>query len=74
MTQFNPALYMLQTQSSQPTNPLINTPGQHLIYIGLGGLAITLVLIVGILNRRVAAAIVGSLVLAAVIIFLLMVA
>ncbi|MFB2880017.1 hypothetical protein [Floridanema aerugineum] len=64
-------LLIAQTQTSPPADPLINNTGQDLIYIGVGGIAIMLVLIVGLLSRRVVKAILLALVLSVVLIILL---
>ncbi|MGA9378382.1 MAG: hypothetical protein WBV73_06390 [Phormidium sp.] len=64
-------LSIAQTQTSPPADPLINTTGQDLIYIGVAGIAIMLVLIVGVLSRRLVKAILLALVLSAVLIILL---
>jgi len=74
MNQLEIALLIAQAQTTQPVDPLINRSGQHLIYLGVGGIAIMLILIVGLLSRRVATAIMVGLVLSAVLIILLTVA
>lgn len=55
---------------SQLGTPLINQSGQDVIYLGMGLMAIVVILIIGMLSRRVEYAIVLSLILAAVIILL----
>ncbi|MBE9224859.1 hypothetical protein IQ264_05180 [Phormidium sp. LEGE 05292] len=74
MNQLEIPLLIAQAQTSQPVDPLINRSDQHLIYLGVGGIIIMLVLIVGLLSRRVATAIMVALVLSAVLIILLTVA
>lgn len=60
-----------QAQSSQPpADPLINQGGEDIIYLGVGLLAVVLVLIAGILSRRIEVAVILSLVIAAVMIAL----
>lgn len=59
-----------QTQPPPSNNPLINQSGQDIIYLGIGLMAIVVVLIIGLLSRKLEYAIVLSLILAAVIIFL----
>jgi hypothetical protein len=59
-----------QTQTSQPSNPLISKSGEDAVYVGVGGFAIILALIIGAFSRRFMAAIFVSLVLSAVIILL----
>lgn len=49
---------------------MIDQSGEDLIYVGLGGLAIALVLIVGIFSRRFAETIIATVVLSAFIILL----
>lgn len=68
------AILVAQAQQAQPSNPLINNSGEHLIYIGLGSMAILLTLIVGLFSRRFAAAVMFSLFLSAIIIVLVLVA
>jgi hypothetical protein len=59
-----------QVQQSQPANPLINQSGEDAIYLGVGLMAVVIILIIGILSRRVGVAIVFSLGVAAVLILL----
>ncbi|WP_088888885.1 hypothetical protein [Leptolyngbya ohadii] len=58
------------SQQSQLANPLINQNGQDIIYLGMGLMAIVVILVIGLLSRRMEYAIVFSLILAAVIIVL----
>ncbi len=74
MNSAHSAMLIAQTQQPQPSNPLINTSGEHLIYIGLGSMAILLTLIVGLFSRRFAAAVMFSLFLSVIIIVLVLVA
>jgi hypothetical protein len=60
-----------QTQQLPPLSPLINHRGEDVIYIGVGMLAIIIILIVGLLNRRLEYAIIFSILLAAVLILLI---
>lgn len=53
----NPTFVIAQIQQAQPANPLINQGGEDTIYIGVGLLAILVVLIVGIFSRRIGYAI-----------------
>ncbi|MFB2891779.1 hypothetical protein ACE1CI_02430 [Aerosakkonemataceae cyanobacterium BLCC-F50] len=71
MNQLEIHLLIAQAQTSQPADPLINSTGQDLIYIGVAGIAIMLVLIVGVLSRRVAKAILIALMLSVLLIILL---
>jgi hypothetical protein len=71
MTPLELSTLIAQVQSAQPANPLIDRSGQHLIYIGVGSIAILLTIIVGLFSRRVAEAVIFSLVLAGVLILLL---
>ncbi len=65
---------LAQTQSAQATGSLINLSGQHLVYIGVGLLAIAVVVVLGLLNRRFDFALVVALLISAVIIVLVLVA
>ncbi len=65
---------LAQTQSTQATGSLINLSGQHLVYIGVGLLAIAVVVVLGLLNRRFDFALVFALLISAVIIVLVLVA
>lgn len=44
--------FLAQTQQAQTAPPLINLSGQHLVYVGVGLLAIATVFVLGIINRR----------------------
>ncbi|HIK56981.1 MAG TPA: hypothetical protein IGS37_17680 [Synechococcales cyanobacterium M55_K2018_004] len=71
MLHLRTTLYIAQAQSSQSQEPsMIDQSGEDLIYVGLGGLAIALVLIVGIFSRRFAETIIAAVVLSAFIILL----
>lgn len=70
MSQLRILQLIAQVSVSQPTNPLINRSGEDWIYIGVGGLTILSILILGLLSRRIAAAISMSLALSTVIILL----
>jgi hypothetical protein len=65
----------LPTQTQQPpSNPLIDTSGQHLIYIGAGSIAILITLIIGLFSRRFIEALLFSLCLSVVLILLILLA
>ncbi|EKQ67015.1 hypothetical protein OsccyDRAFT_4834 [Leptolyngbyaceae cyanobacterium JSC-12] len=64
---------IVQLQQSQQGNPLLNRVGERLIYIGVSLIAIVLVMIVGLLNRRLDIAILLSLLLSVVITALLLI-
>jgi hypothetical protein len=66
--------FLAQTQPAQATSSLINFSGQHLVYIGVGLLAIVIVFVLGLLNRRLDAALLFALLISAVIIVLILVA
>ncbi len=66
--------FLAQTQPAQATGSLINLSGQHLIYIGVGLLAIAIVIVLGLLNRRLDAALVVALLISALIIVLVLIA
>ncbi len=58
------------TQTPQPvlpTDPTMLQSGEDAIYIGIGLIALTVVLIIGLLSRRLGAAIVFALILSFVI-------
>lgn len=67
-------LFIAQAQQPQLANPLINTSGQDLIYIGVGSMAVLLALIIGLISDRLSAAILFSLGLSAFVIILVIVA
>ncbi len=52
MLSLEPYGFLAQTQQAQTAPSLINLSGQHLIYIGVGLLAIAVVFVLGIINRR----------------------
>lgn len=66
--------FLAQAQPSQTTGSLINFSGQHLIYVGVGLLAIAVVVVLGLINRRFDLALLVSLLIAAVIIALVILA
>ncbi len=63
--------FLAQVQQPQPAPTLINLSGQHLVYIGVGMLAIAGVVVLGLVNRRLDMAILAALVIAAVIMALI---
>lgn len=68
--EFTIAQAQQSAQQSQLSNSLINQNGQDIIYLGVGLMAIVVILVIGLLSRRMEYAIVFSLILAAVIIIL----
>lgn len=54
-------------QQTPPANPLIDQSGEDAIYVGIGMIAITIVLILGLLSRRLTYAILFALMLSAVL-------
>ncbi len=56
-----------QIQPAPPTNPLIDKVGEHIIYIGIGLMAVVIVIIIGLFSRRLEAAILFALALSAFI-------
>jgi hypothetical protein len=68
------SLVIAQTQPAQPADSSIDRSGEHLIYIGVGGIAVVLAIIVGLFSRRMIEAIIFSLVLSAIVIVLIFVA
>lgn len=66
--------FLAQTQPAQAAPTLINLSGQHLVYIGVGLLAIAVVVILGLMNRRFDVALIASLLISALIIVLVLVA
>jgi hypothetical protein len=65
---------LAQVQQPPMAPTLINPTGQHLVYIGVGLLAIAVIVVLGLVNRRLDVAILASLVVAAVIIALVVLA
>lgn len=59
-----------QPQELPPLPPLINQGGEDTIYIGVGILAVVVVLVIGLLSRRVEYAIIAAVIIAAVLILL----
>lgn len=66
--------FLAQTQQAQAAPTLINFSGQHLVYIGVGLIAIAVVVILGLINRRFDVALVVALLISALIIVLVLVA
>lgn len=64
------ALNIAQVQQAQSADPLINQGGEDTVYIGVGLLAITIILVLGIVNRRIEYAILFSVLLAIVLILI----
>ncbi len=56
-----------QIQPAPPANPLIDKAGEHIIYIGVGLMAVVIVIIIGLLSRRLETAILFALALSAFI-------
>lgn len=70
MNLLNTAISIAQTQQAQQSDPLISHSGEDTVYIGVGLLAIVIIMTIGIVNRRIEYAIVFSVILAAVIILI----
>ncbi|MGQ9870412.1 MAG: hypothetical protein ACUVQO_06375 [Leptodesmis sp.] len=66
--------FLAQTQPAQAAPTLVNLSGQHLIYIGVGLMAIAIVIVLGLLNRRLDAALLFALLISAIIVVLVLVA
>jgi hypothetical protein len=60
-------------QPTPPADPTVMQSGEDIIYIGIGLIAVTIVLIVGLLSRRLGAAIVFALILSFVIALLVVI-
>jgi hypothetical protein len=56
---------------SPTTAPLVNSGAQDIIYIGIFGLAIALVIVIGAISRKIEYAIVFAAILSAILIALL---
>jgi len=74
MLSFENHKFLAQVQHPSPAPTLINLTGQHLIYIGVGLLAIATIVVLGLVNRRLDVAILCSLIVAAVIMALVVLA
>jgi hypothetical protein len=66
--------FLAQVQQPPVAPTLVNTSGQHLVYLGVGLLAIAIVIVLGLVNRRLGAAIIASLIIAVVIMALVILA
>lgn len=61
------------SQTPLPADPAMIQSGEDVIYIGVGLIAVTIVLIVGLLSRRLGAAIIFALILSFVIALLVVI-
>lgn len=59
-----------QSQQLPPLPPLVNQGGEDTIYIGVGILAVVIVLVIGLLSRRVEYAIIAAVIITAILILL----
>ncbi|HEY9639633.1 MAG TPA: hypothetical protein V6C57_04075 [Coleofasciculaceae cyanobacterium] len=73
MMPFIVILTLAQVQQTPPSDPLIAHSGEDAIYIGLGFLAVILVLIVGLFSRRLELAVIFALILSIIIAILIIV-
>ena len=66
-------LELLQTPSPTPTlnNTLVNSGTQDIVYIGTFLLAVTLIIIIGLLNKKIEYALIFASILSVILIFLL---
>ncbi len=55
------------SQPDPPADPTLVQSGEDIIYIGVGLIAVTVIIIVGLLSRRLGAAIIFALILSFVI-------
>lgn len=68
-----PVSELLQTPSPTPTlnNTLVNSGSQDIVYIGTFLLAITIVIIIGLLNKKIEYALIFASILSVILIILL---